>query len=486
MVSARTRRPGIWPALVAALLLPLPAAGAAGEGTRLASAIESTLRRLDLRKDEVGVHVTALGSGRVIYAHNAARRFIVASNMKLVTAATALEALGPDYEFRTALYGGGPVRNGVLEGDLILRGGGDPTLGGRHEPEDAADIFRRWARVLKARGIERIEGDVVADESFFDTVRRHPDWDRYPVWNWYYGTVSAVAINDNCVTVHVLPGDRPGQPARVTLEPAAAPLRVDVVCETHASRHAIWFDRDRDADVLKVGGSVRVHAPVYSHPVTVPDPALYAACVLRDVLEREGVAVRGRARAAPAGAPADAEPLCVRSAALPAVLQAMLTRSHNHVAEQVLKTIGAETAGRGSWETGTARAGALLREMGLGEDAFRLADGSGLSRANELTPELICALLLHMSRTSSGTRFADMLAAPAEEDTLRGRLTREPYRSAVRAKTGYLNGVGALSGYARTRSGTEVAFSILVNTSRPGSMRDRVDALCRAIVDHAE
>ena len=474
------------------LLLPLAAAHAAGTGseqTSLASAIADARRSLGLRKDDVGVHVMALGSGRVIYGHNATRRFKAASNMKLVTAATALDALGEGYEFQTALYAGGPVESGVLRGDLILRGGGDPMLGGRYEDEDAADIFRRWARVLKARGIARIDGDVVADDSFFDRVARHPDWANYPAWKWYYGNVCAVSINDNCVTVVVRPGDAAGQPARVAFQPAAAPVNALVTCETSAKRHAVWFDREVGSDVIKVGGSVRLGTDGYSHPVTVPDPALYAAAVLKDSLGREGVPVRGRARVVAqgqGGVPPDAEPLCLRKTALPAVLRAMLTRSHNHIAEQVIKTVGAEAAGRGSWETGLGRAASMLRERGFGEGDFRLADGSGLSRQNELTPELLSSLLFRMSRARPDAPFADLLPAPAEEGTLRSRLTREPYRSAVRAKTGYLNGVGALSGYARTRGGTEVAFSILVNSTTVGSMRERVDTLCRAIVDHAE
>lgn len=487
-VTSTRRRAAPW--LAAALLVPslwAPLSASAKES--LPAAVAGAIKELGLRPDEVGVKVMALGSGRVIYSHNATRRFLAASNTKLVTAAAALDALGGGYEFRTALYPAGPVGDGVLQGDLILRGGGDPTLGGRYEEEDAADIFRRWARVLKAKGIRRIEGDVVADDSFFDRFVRHPDWAHYAVWNWYYGNVSAVSINDNCVTVVVEPGGAAGQPARVRFEPAAAPLKALVLCETSTKKHSIWFDREVGSDVIKVGGFVKLGSTGYSHPVTVPDPALYAAAVLRGALEQEGVPVAGSARVVAqglGGVPPDVQPLCERKTALPAVLRAMLTRSHNHIAEQVIKTVGAESSGRGSWEAGLARAAAMLREMGFSGADFRLADGSGLSRQNELTPELLCSLLFRVSNARRAVPFADLLPAPSEEGTLRSRLTEEPYRSAVRAKTGYLNGVGALSGYARTRSGTNVAFSILVNTRKAGSMRERVDTICRAIVDNAE
>jgi len=380
----------------------------------------------------------------------------------------------------------------VLRGDLVIRGGGDPTLGGRYEEESALDIFRRWAGVLKARGIRRVTGDVVADDSFFDRAFYHPDWSRSQAWKWYFPTTGALSINDNCVTISVKPGAAAGDAARLSVAPSSAPVELRNLCKTSATRHAIWFSREPDSPVITVGGYVKQGTAGYSGLCTVPNPALYAARVFRQALQEAGITVAGGARVIGPGerpVPAGAEPLCVRRTALSAVLRTMLRHSHNHYAEQVWKTVGAESVGVGTWQAGAARAARMLHEIGFNDSEFQLADGSGLSRRNLLTPALLAAVLTRMSRSPHAGAFESMLAAPGDDGTLRGRLREAPYRDSVRAKTGYLNGVGALSGYATTRSGLEVAFSILVNDPRPAgpySMRETVDTICRAIVDYAQ
>ena len=183
-------------------------------------------------------------------------------------------------------------------------------------------------------------------------------------------------------------------------------------------------------------------------------------------------------------------PLCQRRTPLLPVLRTMLQHSHNHYAEQVIKTVGAELSETGSWPAGIAQAERVLRRMGLDRGQFRLDDGSGLSRRDELSPALIVALLLRMLRGQHGPAFPSLLPAAGEDGTLKNRLSEPPYRGNVRAKTGYLDGVGALSGYARCRTGIRVAFSIMINddASPPGtySMREKLDGICRAIVDFAE
>ncbi len=475
-------------ALAALLLL---ACCPLAQADQLDSAIEGVLTGAR-RQARVGVHVVALSTGRVIYRRNSTERMTCASNQKLITAAAALEELGADYEFRTVLLSSGRVEAGTLRGDLILRGGGDSTLGGRHDEQDAMAIFRQWARALRERGIRRIAGDVVGDDRFLDRQWYHPDWDPQQAWKWYYTTTGALSISDNCVMVTVRPGGSPGSQARVSLSPSSAPVGLNIRCATSSKRHSIWFARAPESATITVGGYVAADSDGYSHEVTVPEPTLYAAAAFMQALQEEGITVRGVARAigtADFGTSRNATPLAVRRTPLLPVLRQMLQRSHNHYAEQVIKTIGAEAAGRGSWEAGTARAATMLRQMGFADREFRLADGSGLSRSNELTPALVASLLLHMRRSRYARIYEALLAVAGENGTLSNRLTDAPYAGNVRGKTGYLSGVGALSGYATTRSGLEVAFCILVNDSvnPPGtySMRQTVDPICRAIVDHA-
>ncbi|MCK4374588.1 MAG: D-alanyl-D-alanine carboxypeptidase/D-alanyl-D-alanine-endopeptidase [Candidatus Brocadiae bacterium] len=490
----RTGRPPLRLAglLCLCLLLAVAPPALAAESA-LAERIEQIISQDGLSRAQVGVHVTAQGTDRVIYARSATRRFIAASNEKLVTAAAALDALGEDYEFETAVYADGDMDGGMLRGDLILRGGGDPTIGGRYDEEDALETFRRWARVLKAKGLRHVTGRVQADDGFFDRTRRHPHWSNYPAWKWYYTTSSALSINDNCVTVTVKPGAAPGSPALVSVVPASAPVQLLNLCKTASKTHAIWFDRAAGSDAIKVGGYVRQGTAGYSHPVAVPNPPLYAAAALKEALEAEGIHVDGAARVVDVrrlGPRSPAGPLVARRTAILPVLRMMVKRSHNHYAEQVIKTVGAETSGVGSWEAGLSHAAGMLRGMGFRGGDFNLDDGSGLSRRNELTPAILTRLLSRMQRSEHGAAFVSLLAVAGEDGTLKNRLTEQPYRGNVRAKTGYLNGVGALSGYATARSGIRIAFSILINDAHnPAgtySMRDAVDNICRAIVDHAE
>ena len=291
----------------------------------------------------------------------------------------------------------------------------------------------------------------------------------------------------------VEPAGDAGSPARLSLDPASAPVELLNVCETSSKRHAIWFERRAGSPVIKVGGFVRAGSAGYAHGVTLANPPLYAAATLAEALAAEGIEVAGRARLTAAqDRQADAPPgqtLCTRRVPLATVLRPMMRRSHNHYAEQIVKTLGAEARGEGSWEAGLGTAAQMLVAIGFSKEEFHLDDGSGLSRANRLSPALLTSLLMHVGRSEFGPTFRSLLAVPGQEGTLRRRLTESPYRESVCAKTGYLDGVGALSGYATTRGGMEVAFSILVNDSHNPvgtySMRQTVDAICRAIVDHA-
>ncbi|MGD2175929.1 MAG: D-alanyl-D-alanine carboxypeptidase/D-alanyl-D-alanine-endopeptidase [Candidatus Brocadiaceae bacterium] len=469
-----------------ALLLTSVLQADAGDLDREIGRILSTRGR---DKARVGIEVVATDSARIVHSERPMEKFIVASNEKLVTAATALTVLGSGYRFVSSAHLDGAVENGRLRGDLVIRGGADPTIGGRYDEVDAITVFRSWAGQLQQRGIREITGDLVADDRYLDREWYHPNWAPEQAWKWYFAPVSALSTNDNCVTVTVKPGGAPGTPARLAVAPPVAPVELVNACTTSSRRHAIWFDRTAGSLQTKVGGFVRTGSAGYSHEVSVPNPPLYAALTLREVLNEEGVRVRGEARLIRPDETYGGESVILRRTELLPVLRRMVKRSHNHYAEQVLKTIGAETRGDGSWRGGLRRAADLLVELGFRRGEFELDDGSGLSSGNRLPPAVLTALLLRMRHSPHNETFRSLLAVAGQDGTLRRRLREAPYAGNVRAKTGYLSGAGALSGYATTRSGTEIAFSILVNDDHnpPGtySMRETVDSICRAIVDHA-
>jgi len=493
---ARTRRAGLrfWPVVLLAFGIAAgPSWTVGAEKSALSARIDSILADEMPGGARVGVHVVALGTGRVLYHHRAMEKFIAASNQKLVTAAVALSELGQGYEFITRLYVAGQMREGVLGGEVILRGGGDPTLGSRHhhqQQQSALEVFGEWARALKAMGVVRVEGDLVADDSFFDRRLLHPDWSPRLAWKPYSAPVSALSVNDNCVRIICKPGAEEGAAAILSVEPDVGVLSLRNLLKTSATRHVIWFHREPRSSVVSVGGHILKGSQGFVGGVTVPHPALYAAALLREALHREGIQVTGQERLVTQRDLAGRDRwrlVAERRTDLLPVLRVMLKRSVNLYAEQVIKTVGAETGGEGSWEEGLARAEELLRALGFSGEEFDLADGSGLAHANRLPPALLTALLVHMDRSEYGETFRELLPVCGVDGTLRSRLTQEPYRGAVRAKTGSLSGVSALSGYADTKGGIRVAFSILINDGRgvgnARQMRRVQDAICRALVD---
>jgi D-alanyl-D-alanine carboxypeptidase/D-alanyl-D-alanine-endopeptidase (penicillin-binding protein 4) len=288
-------------------------------------------------------------------------------------------------------------------------------------------------------------------------------------------------------------GARVGAPAVVTLFPAVPFLKASNRCKTRQKSHAIWFAREADSLIITVGGSVRLGSSGYAGRVTVPHPALFTGAALAQVLEAKGIALEGTVRLT---GPADMarrqgwHALAVRRTRLDRVLPIMLAWSQNMYAEHVIKAVGARDGATGSWQTGLARTAAMLAEQGFTAESFELADGSGLSRRNRASAGLLCAVLVAQDRSENGAKLAEMMGVAGVNGTLRKRFARAPYRGNVRAKTGYIRGVGALSGYANAKSGVRVAFSILINDFSPSThnwaMKEIEDRIVRAIVDHAE
>jgi D-alanyl-D-alanine carboxypeptidase/D-alanyl-D-alanine-endopeptidase (penicillin-binding protein 4) len=458
------RQKRAWAALVAtALALGGPGAAAAESATpgleRLAWVIDSSLAKPDLKGARLGIVVESLSSGEVLFEGNADLPMIPASNMKLVTAACALSVLGPDYTYSTDLLTDGRVEGLTLAGDLYVRGSGDPSL--------VAEEMWRLVEELRAYGIDRIAGDVVLDASRFDSVAiatpEAADGDRA-----YYARSGALSFNFNAVAVHARPGARPGDPVVAVLSPDTGfvVLENGGVTAPARSRSTLEVRRvlQNGRNVVRVSGRLPAGSPPTAVYRNLDDPLGYFGAALTRFLAVDGIALEGRV--VPGVVP-DGAAILIRheSKPLALVVRDLGKFSNNFVAEMLVKELAAHGLGPpGTTAGGVAVLERYLATVGADSGSYRIVDGSGLSRSNRLSARTIAAVLRRgLSDFGASYELAASLSVSGTDGTLEDRMGYPGLARRVRAKTGLLDGVTAISGIVETASGSEVLFSILVN-----------------------
>lgn len=450
-----------------------------------------------------GIQVTNLRSGRTLFERNVDHVFTPASNAKLLTAVAALQRLGTDFQYRTRLYRDGPIRNGVLKGNLIVRGSGDPTLGGYRQREDPTQVFRHWVDSLKAAGIERIEGDIIGDDNPFSDVPLGEGWSWNDVPHSYAAEVNGLVFNVNTIDVTVT-GREVGEPGRITWSPFETDF-VRVINQTRTIPRDSSDDEEYDRPFSE--NTFRIRSQVHprrrqKEALTITRPTNYFTHVLREVLVREGISVRGGG--------VDVDRMSIKpdyeddsvtrvatytSPPLAKIVRTMNHESQNLYAEQLLRTLAVvnppDTTAE-EMKTGSAALGAFavkseLSRAGVDTSLVQVVDGSGLSRKNLVSPRAMTRLLEHMwvdvgpERSSA---FYDSLPKGGEEGTLEYRfLHGAPARGVVRAKTGTLSNVSSLSGYVKSDSGTPLSFVIFCNhhLTDTDDVRDAQDAIVNAL-----
>lgn len=476
-------------AALLALVAVLIGAGAAqarqanGNGNGLGSRIDEILAGDPARNAQWGIAVTDVATGEMLYTRRAEQRFSPASGLKLIVAATAAHVLGPSFRYITTLSADGPVEGGVLRGDLVVRGTGDPTISGRYADSTVA-IFSAFADSLEQRGIGSIEGGVVVDESEWDEVYVHEDWEPDDLVWWYGAPVAPLGFNNNALDVTIEPGSV-GQPAQVTWIPETEFMTVRNETRTVAAGQPETLDFDRAGPhTIVVSGDVPADADGWTEYLAIDDAAGFAGTVLREVLEREGIDVGVDDVRVVQESPATETVLARhRSVPLDSMVKVILVRSQNWFAEQLVKTLGREERDDGSWDAGLAvEREFLTNEVGLQETEFTLRDASGLSTRNAITPEALAKLVRYIERTPDQAMVRAALPAPGgDSPQLEDRLSDLGDR--LHAKTGSMEDIASLSGVVVTDDGREVAFSIIANeTGAPTeTTTETIDDLARAI-----
>lgn len=428
--------------------------------------IAETLERASLGSSRVGISVVDVETGRELVSIRSRERFIPASNMKLLTSGAALAVLGADFEFRTEI---------LLAGDrVVVVGSGDPALGDPVLLERMGmtvdGFLDRIVEAVEKAGGEGIR-EVVVDDRVFDETGAHPTWPRDQLNRWYCAEVRGVNFHANILRVYVHPGDREGDAPVVRTEPAAGWFDVRNRARTARSgTTSVWVARELGANVFTLHGSVR-SALERAVDVAVHAPSEVFGRLLAERIERRGLGAERGVRARLAGEEevfGGGEPTIVIRSPMEVVLSRCNADSHNLYAEALLKRVGhASTGQRGSWANGSAAIRMQVHER-LGHEAaaaLSVADGSGMSRANGVSPALLTGWLVAMANDGEiGEEFVMSLPVAAEEGTVANRFRDGRPDNEVRAKSGYISGVRCLSGYVTDpRSGRRVAFSILVN-----------------------
>lgn len=453
-------------------------------GPTLSQALDLEVGRALHESTALGVHVVELDTGEAAYSYQADVPRVLASNTKLFTTAAILDALGPGYFLETRLLSRGSLRADTLEGDLGVVGGGDPHLSGRDYAGDSYAVFRPWARELAARGIRRVHGDLYLDHGLFSGPQIHPGWPPEQSASWYEAPIDALAFSDDCVVVRVSPGANGGL-AKVELVPNVPILRIENSARTGKRRRGQRLAVVRAGDVVRVSGSTFVGAEPLDVLVTVPDPIAYFGEALKAALAEQGVEITGQIRSVDHLPGPVWEQVAVHRTDLMTALAVTNKRSQNFYAETLVKLLGARVCGQGSWERGVRAVSEFVESLGVAKGSFRMSDGSGLARDNQFSPHQVTTLLRHMFFHRWGSAYVDSLALAGENGgSLSHRLRADPYRGNVFAKTGTINGVSALSGYARAVSGRTYAFSIVHNQTRSvAESRAAQDRIVMALVD---
>jgi D-alanyl-D-alanine carboxypeptidase/D-alanyl-D-alanine-endopeptidase (penicillin-binding protein 4) len=416
---------------------------------------------------KVAVAVAEFDTGQVIYAHNEKMPLNAASNVKLITSAAALSRLGPEYRWRTLVYGPAQVgarfltNNGELPGDLYLRGSGDPTL----TTEALGDL----AAAIAAQGLKRVRGGLVVDATFFDSGTVGPAYEQRSDSAAYRSPSSAASLNGNAVVVTVIPAARAGAPARITLEPVSPYFtvagRIVTAGMNGPAVPLVETDQQGEQTRVIVSGRVRLGSEPRVFLRRVVHPELFLGHTFTQVLRRRGITLDKPLRLG--AVPNDGYRILAAhdSPSLAVVMHELNKRSSNFAAEQVLRTLGAEVVARpGTWQNGLEAIALYLQSLGIPRNSYKMSNGAGLYDSNRFTAEqLITVVRTTLRDFRISSEYMSSLAVAGIDGTLGQRLGGTVAHRFVRGKTGTLANVSALSGVVGAPGQKPLLFSIVVN-----------------------
>jgi D-alanyl-D-alanine carboxypeptidase/D-alanyl-D-alanine-endopeptidase (penicillin-binding protein 4) len=450
-------------------------------------------------KGQWGLLVVDAESGETLYEQNADKYFVPASNMKLFSTALALAKLGPDFRFHTTLETRGTLSNeGVLNGDVALVGRGDPNLSNRRFPYQLKEEFdgppekvlAELADALVAKGVKEISGDVIGDDSYFPRERYPSGWEIDDMV-WEYGAaISSIVVDDNTVALTLTPGEQAGSPVQAVVSPGTLDFTVenDVVTSAAEVKSDLTLKREPGANLVVVKGTLPAKSAPRKLVLAIEEPAQHAAATLKRLLEERGMKVGGAARARHEPVDSPGEPTVLAehvSAPLGESVRLVNKISQNLHTEMLFRTVARQN---GTWNTPDdlmKTPSEFYTTAGIVPGDVIQTDASGLSRHDLVTPRAIVTLLAFAQKQTWFVPYYESLPVAGVDGTLEDRMKNTPAAGRVHAKTGSVEHVRTLSGFAETLSGRRLIFSFLSN-NQGGKNHEAADALtglCGAMIE---
>jgi D-alanyl-D-alanine carboxypeptidase/D-alanyl-D-alanine-endopeptidase (penicillin-binding protein 4) len=452
---------------------------------RSSADVASTLSGLTgrTRSGTWGAMVVSLTRGDTLYAENAGEQMMPASTMKLFTSAIALERFGPNYQFSTDALSDGQVGpDGTLNGNLYIRGDGDPALSGKFLPGGPSAPMNRLADLVAQQGIKHVTGAIVGDASGFDDQKIPDGWLTRYLQASYAARVSALSLNENLVAVSVTPSGA-GNPATVVLEPSTSAIPLVANVRTVAGGGARLGFRKLGNGTIQANGSIGARAGTRKYVYIVEDPASFATGAFLNALIARGVRVDGGIRLGKTP-PTAIKVASLRSPPLASMIAAMNRESINHYAELLFRDAarGLKRDTVGSVQAASSLMDAFFATK-VGADTTRLvfADGSGLSTLDRVTPRAQVQLLGYAHRATWGPWLHSSLPVAGDSELLRRRMRNTPAEGNLHAKTGTTNDVIALAGYVTAVNGEVLAFSFLYNGRDRWTAKSMIDVMSETL-----
>jgi serine-type D-Ala-D-Ala carboxypeptidase/endopeptidase (penicillin-binding protein 4) len=436
----------------------------------LGAKVDAIANRPEFSRSRWGILIQPLSSAATLYSRDATKYFIPASNVKLLTTAAALQKLGADFRIKTSVYSG-------ANGSLYVAGRGDPSI--------AEAQLKDLAQQLKRRGVDRIN-ELIGDDSYFQGSAVNPNWEWEDAQAGYGAPVNSLIFNQNAIELLLSP-QAIGQPLKVTFaEPKLAnQWQIQNNSVTVASNESEFIEvgREFERSAIRVSGQLKVGAESESAYVAVVNPANNFLQHFQQVLVAEGIPVK-QALVSSASRNFARELAFVESPPLAELVKETNRESNNLYAEVLLRLLGKVTGSmpvpqEDTGEIGLKELKIALTRLGVNPNSYILADGSGLSRHNLISPEALVQTLRLMANSPAGSIYRASLPIAGENGTLKNRLNITPNRVILQAKTGTLSGVSALSGYIEVPNYEPLVFSIIINQSdlSAAKMRSATDEI---------